>query len=47
MSVISGAPLDMRFDTPLSIKTPDRSEASISSYFSVAGAGFEPATFGL
>ena len=29
------------------IEAPDLSEASISSYFLIAGAGFEPATFGL
>jgi hypothetical protein len=28
-------------------KAPDLSEASICSYFLIAGAGFEPATFGL
>ena len=31
----------------LNAKTPDLSEASISSGFLIAGAGFEPATFGL
>ncbi len=31
----------------LNDETPDLSEASISSDFLIAGAGFEPATFGL
>ena len=35
------------FETALTTKTPDLSEASISSDFLIAGAGFEPATFGL
>ena len=33
--------------TALNDETSDLSEASISSDFEVAGAGFEPATFGL